>query len=197
MRGRLLREEDGFTLTEMLVTTLIMIVVLFALYSIFDMSLRVFSYGNASIEATDNARLGLAKMEREIRAAYPSENAHDPASGVNRNPTLFTSFGANQITFGNDRNGNRMVDAGELITYALSGSGPTYTLSRNSQPVVEYVEALNLTYLTSGGTTTANEPDIRVVRIRLDVRLPRGTLGTQRDVTRTIANDVALRNRGE
>ena len=65
MGRRFLKEESGFTLTEMLVTTMLMLLVLFALYSIFDMGLRVVGFGNASTEAADNARLGLAKMERE------------------------------------------------------------------------------------------------------------------------------------
>ena len=65
------KEEDGFTLSEVLVAMTMMIMVLFALYSIFDMSIRVFSFGNDKTEAVQNARLGLEKMEREIRAAYP------------------------------------------------------------------------------------------------------------------------------
>ena len=55
----------------MMITIVIMIVVFFALHSIFDMSLRVFSYGNNKAEAMENARLGLEKMEREIRQAEP------------------------------------------------------------------------------------------------------------------------------
>ena len=72
VKERFLKEERGFTLTEMMVTIMIMIVVFFALYSIFDMSLRVFSFGNNKVEAVENARLGLEKMEREIRAAIQS-----------------------------------------------------------------------------------------------------------------------------
>ncbi len=43
MRVRLLREEGGFALPEVLVTMMLMITVMFALYSAFDMSIRVFS----------------------------------------------------------------------------------------------------------------------------------------------------------
>ena len=46
VRKRVVGEEAGFTLTEVLVTMMIMLIVLFALYSIFDMSIRVFSFGN-------------------------------------------------------------------------------------------------------------------------------------------------------
>ena len=56
VRARFLKEERGFTLTEILVTIIIMIVVFFALYSIFDMSLRVFSFGNNKVEAVESAR---------------------------------------------------------------------------------------------------------------------------------------------
>src|SRR5215218_5451234 len=62
---RILRDEGGFTLPELLVTMVMMIVVLFALYSIFDMSIRVFSFGNDKTEAVENARLGMEKMARE------------------------------------------------------------------------------------------------------------------------------------
>ncbi len=51
-----------------------MIVVLSALYSVFDMSLRVFSFGNDKVEAVESARVGMEKMEREIRAAYPVDS---------------------------------------------------------------------------------------------------------------------------
>ena len=49
---------------------MIMIIVFFALFSIFDMSLRVFSFGNNKVEAVESARVGMEKMEREIRQAY-------------------------------------------------------------------------------------------------------------------------------
>ncbi len=58
MRGGLLSEEGGFTLPELMVTMVMMLTVLFALYSIFDMSIRVFSFGNHKVEAVENARLG-------------------------------------------------------------------------------------------------------------------------------------------
>jgi prepilin-type N-terminal cleavage/methylation domain-containing protein len=197
VRGRLLREERGFTLTEVMVTTLIMSIVLFALYSIFDMSLRVVGYGNAAVEATDEARLGLAKMERELRAAYPYNR-------TNGNTTLLTNYNAQQVTFGNDRNGNRRIvdamgvaDANEQITYTLGGVSPPYTLLRNSQPVVDHVQSLTLTYETRDGAAPLGESAIGLVNINLVIQVPKGTLGTQTPVTRTITTDVALRNRGD
>ena len=130
-RKRVVREEAGFTLTEMLVTILIMIVVLFALYSIFDMGLRVFSFGNDKVEATENARLGMEKMEREIRAAFPVDpvNNQDHVFFPSGSPAPATSNptppGQQSITFGNDLPSaagappNRMIEPEEAITYEL------------------------------------------------------------------------------
>ena len=193
MRERLLREESGFTLAEAMVTIMIMIAVMFALYSIFEMSLRVFSFGNDKTEAVENARLGLERMEREVRAAYP----YDKPNGNN---TLLTSWTSNSITFGNDLNGDRKIgSATEQITYGLSGGSPA-TLQRNGQPVVEFVQdvdgggALTFTYVDANGAPVANEADIRAVRIKLEVAVDRGI--QDQPVTQILETDVALRNRG-
>src|SRR3712207_1451521 len=166
---RYLVEERGFTLTEMMVTIMVMMVVLFALYSVFDMSMRVFSFGNDKVEAVENARLGLEKMEREIRAAYP---VYGP-TGVPRY-RFFSANGAtsappaamptaSQITFGNELGwpGNKSIQCPtggtcEYITYKLTddASGAACTTSPctlrrvntanasdTGQPVVEFVRA--------------------------------------------------------
>ncbi len=203
MTRRLLREEGGFTLTEMLVTMMMMLTVMFALYSIFDMSMRVFSFGNNKIEAVETARVGLDKMARELRAAYPVDM-------VNGKTNLFWNTGApttilpspppatGPITFGNDRNGNRRVydsatgvlDPGEQITYSLSGT----TLLRNGDPLADNVQALTLTYFDANGAAVTGSPtNIRVVHIKLVVNIP-GNEG-HGPVTQTLETDVALRNR--
>jgi prepilin-type N-terminal cleavage/methylation domain-containing protein len=200
VRGGLLREEGGFTLPELLVTMVMMLTVLFALYSIFDMSIRVFSFGNDKVEAVENARLGLEKMERELRAAYP----YDKLDGNN---TLLAARTPNSITFGNDLNGDREIDAAdepsEQITYNLSGGSPA-TLQRNSQPVVEFVSdvdgdgnALTFEYMDENeATVNAGDPetDISLVRIKLEVAVDRGI--HEEPVTQVLETDVALRNRG-
>ena len=208
--SRRLLKEDGFTLPEMLVTIMIMIVVLFALYSIFDMGLRVFSFGNNKVEATENARLGLEKMQREIRAAYPYDKSNtSPDTHLLDNMNAPDSY--RQITFANDLGaGNRRVDSStERITYSVSGT----TLQRSvgtgaPQPVVENLmpddpltsadeTGLKIEYLKKGDGTnlvaTASEPEVQVVRITLNVEVDAGIAGP---VEQTLTTDVALRNRG-
>lgn len=212
---RLLREEGGFTLVELMVTIMLMLTVLFALYSIFDMSLRVFSFGNDKTEAVENARLGVEKMEREIRAAYPQDKVADP------NTPLLTGWTANSIAFGNDLDGNRKVECPtpeatprcEKIAYRVyetPAGSDNYALGRDNssagnslRPVVEFVDrvsdsdtGLRFRYFESNGTTevvpgVGAESRIAIVRIELRVEVKRGPqAGTQ-----TLTTDVALSNR--
>ena len=189
---RVLREEGGFTLPEMLVTMMIMLVVMFALYSIFDMSLRVFSFGNDKTEAVENARLGLERMERELRAAYPYDKAGIGGAVDTKVIAGGIANPSNTITFGNDLDADRQITsdtATEQITYTLSGG----TLQRNSQAVVEYVRAggLSFEYLDKDGNPTTTEANVRRVQIRLEVEVKRGPqAGTQ-----ILTTDVTLRNR--
>ncbi len=196
VKERFLREERGFSLSEMLTTILIMVVVFFALHSIFTMSLRVYSFGNDKVEASENARLGLEKMEREIRQASPYDKT-DPDIDYLFPPG---GFAPDSITFGNDLNGDYTIDtATEEITYSV-GAGPPATLLRNGEPVVEFLqgEGLNLEYMDEAGNVldpVADEAAIHMVRIRLDVAVDRGI--QEEPVTQVLTTDVDLRNRGD
>ena len=194
--------QSGFTLPEMMITITIMIVVLFSLFSIFDTSIRVFSLGNDKVEAVENARLGLDRMARELRAAYPYDK-------INGQPHLFWSSGAPTAgampssagaTFGNDVNGNRKIDAGEQITYGLSAGTPAVLL-RNGEGVVEHVQdvnadgqALTFEYKTANGGPATSEAEISMVRIKLEIAVE-GT-GSSGPVRQVLETEVALRNRG-
>lgn len=192
---KLWRDERGFTLHELLVVMMIMLIVMFSLYSIFDMGIRVFGFGNDKVEAVENTRIGLDKMSREMRAAYPADR-------VNNNTNLFWSPGtpgsanmppaAGPITFGNDLNGNRRIDSGEQITYSLSGT----TLQRNGEAVTENVKSggLIFSYRNANLTPVTSEADIRVVRIKLEVSVNRNV--SRGPVTQILQTDVTLRNRG-
>ncbi len=221
-RERLVRDERGFTLPEMMVSIMIMIVVLFALYSIFDMSLRVFSFGNNKVEATESARVGLEKMEREIRQAYEyntgSSQNHlffttaSPTTALAVPPTTRTD-----LTFGNDLGGpdasDGVITCGspcEYITYKLTDdssgtiacTAAPCTLRRvntaNSadagQPVVENVAAngLSFTLLKSDSNAPANEGQVGAVLVSLDVAVDQG-IGNPG--TQELTTVIDLRNR--
>ncbi len=211
-----LRSEEGFTLPEMMVTMMVMITVLFALYGIFDMSIRVFSYGNDKVEAVENARLGLEKMSREIRAAYPYDKG-----AASPDTHLFESMGPLQITFANDLGaGDRFIDpATEQVTYyarstanaanACTAAAAPCTLYRTlgttgAQKLAEHlsyddretasadddIAGVKFEYLKRSGTSLVpanTDPEVEMVRITLAVR--KGT------ASQLLTTDVDLRNR--
>ena len=196
-RGRFLRDERGFTLTEMMVTIIIFTITLFALYSVFDMTAKIFMLGNNKAEAMENARQGLEKMEREIRQAYAFNRGADPPD-----THLLNAMNATQIEFGNDLDGSRIIECPnsngdcEIINYSLPNG--TSTLMRTSggdpQPVVEHVDNVAFTYFKADGVTqTTNEPDVALVRI--DVGITVDPPGPNKVATQELTTEVDLRNR--
>ena len=190
LKVRRLKDERGFSLPEMLVSIVIMTMVFFALYNIFDMSLRVFTLGNDKVEVVENARIGLGRMERELRGAFPYDKGN-PSSPDTR---LVRVMGATQVTFANDLGaGDRVIDpANEEITYTLNGSALQRAVgTRSPQPVAEHVTGLNIAYLKRSGTdlvTASSDPEVEVVRV---------TLVMNKDgVGQTLSTDVDLRSRG-
>jgi len=224
-RERFLKDERGFSLTEMLVTIIIMTVVLMALSSIFDMSIKVFSFGNNKVEATESARVGMEKMEREIRAAYPVDVKNGKAylffnaAGSTVNPPQAMPT-ANQITFGNERGaegaGNGKIDClsvanCEYITYKLSAPSnaapctlsPCSTLLRvkaadstgAGDPVVENVVPGGLTF------TYLKSDGATLATSESDVGVVLVSLdiavhpGTNNEGTQELTTAIGLRNR--
>ena len=173
-------DESGFTLAEVLVAMTMMVTVFFALYAIFDTSVRILRYSNDELEALESARLGLERMEREIRAAYP----HDGG-------TLIDNGGRYEISFRN------RPESGppRTITYSLSAGSSSYLL-RNGQRMagpLDGPEGVRFAYCATPAdcsSSMTDEPRTYLVRITLNARVPGET-----DATRTLATDVLLRNR--
>jgi prepilin-type N-terminal cleavage/methylation domain-containing protein len=196
-RARFLREERGFTLTEMMVTIVIFIVTLFALYSVFDMSVKVFMLGNNKAEAMGNARQGLETMEREIRQAY----ALNRGAG---NTQLLTAIEPTEIEFGNDLDGNGIIECPsevtcEIISYSLPDG--TSTLMRTSggapQPAVEHVDYVEFTYYSvdENGVTTETADESQVALVRIDLGITVDPPGPNNRATQELTTEVDLRNR--
>src|SRR5215211_2244797 len=192
-RRYLWKEETGFTLVEVLVSAMMMFGVLFALYAIFDVSVRAFGYGGDRLEAVGNARLALGKMEREIRAAYPYDLTSNPPRPAVPTPT--------RITFGNETGGDRSIDGSEVIGYYLSGHDLKRSKGGSAQTLVDSVptDGLRFTPCKSAddcppALAITDEAEITLLRIELAVEVRR----RGQDPTRqTLATDVYLRNRAE
>jgi type II secretory pathway pseudopilin PulG len=183
-RRCLCKQETGFTLVEVLVSAMMMFGVLFALYAIFDASVRAFGYGGDRLEAVGNARLALGRMEREIRAAYPYDLTSDPPRRYlfldPTDPTRPAVPTATRITFGNELKRSKGGSAQTLVD-SVPTDGLRFTPCRS---VDDCPPALAIT----------DEAEITLLRIELAVEVRR----RGQDPTRqTLATDVYLRNRAE
>src|SRR3712207_2771757 len=144
------REETGFTLVEVLVSAMMMFGVLFALYAIFDVSVRAFGYGGDRLEAVGNTRLALGRMEREIRAAHPYDLTSDPPRRYlfldPANPTTPAVPTPARIAFGNETGGDGRINGSEVIGYYLSGQDLKRSKGGSAQTLVDSVPAEGLRF---------------------------------------------------
>jgi type II secretory pathway component PulJ len=202
-RIRSWREVAGFTLVEVLVSSMMLFAVLFALYAIFDVSVRTFGYGRDRLESVENARLALGKMEREIRAAYPHDLTSTPPKrhlfSNPADPTKPAVPTATRVAFGNETGGDRTIGPTEVIGYYLSGHDLKRSKGGSVQTLVDSVPADGLRFTPCRAANDCpptlaitEESEIRLLRIELAVEVRRRA----QDPTRqTLATDVYLRNR--
>lgn len=197
-------EEAGFTLVEVLVSATMMFAVLFALYGIFDTSVRAFGYGGDKIEAVGDARLALSRMEREIRGAYPYDPTSDPPKRYlllnPLNPTTPAVPTATRIAFGNETGGDRRIGTSEVIGYYLNGHDLKRSKGGSVQTLVDSVATDGLRFIPCGSAddcppepAITDEAEVRIVRIELAVEVERRGEDPARQ---TLSTDVYLRNRG-
>jgi type II secretory pathway component PulJ len=196
-------EEAGFTLVEVLVSATMMFAVLFALYGIFDVSVRAFGYGGDRIEAVGDARLALARMEREIRGAYPYDPTSDPPRRYlllePLNPTKPAVPTATRIAFGNETGGDRRIGTSEVIGYYLGGHDLKRSKGTSVQTLVDSVATDGLRFIPCRSAddcppelAITNEAEVRIVRIELVVEVERRG---QDPARQKLTTDVYLRNR--
>jgi type II secretory pathway component PulJ len=196
--------EAGFTLVEVLVAATMMFAVLFALYAVFDVSVRAFGYGGDSVQAAGDARLAMARMEREIRAAYPYDLTTDPPERYllldPLDPTKPVVPTATRIAFGNETEGDRKIGASEVVGYYLSGHDLKRSKGGGVQTLLDSVatDGLRFTPCRTAvdcppAVAITDEAEVRLVRIELAVEVERRGEDPARQ---KLATDVYLRNRG-
>jgi type II secretory pathway component PulJ len=196
--------EAGFTLVEVLVAATMMFAVLFALYAVFDVSVRAYGYGGDRVEAVGNARLALGRMEREIRASYPYDQTTDPPRRYlfldPLDPTRPAVPTATRIAFGNETTGDRKIEPSEVIGYYLSGHDLKRSKGASAQTLLDSLatDGLRFTPCRSAddcppAVAVTDEAEIRLLRIELAVEVERRG---EDPASQRLATDVYLRNRG-
>ncbi|MEE9181224.1 MAG: prepilin-type N-terminal cleavage/methylation domain-containing protein [candidate division NC10 bacterium] len=195
-------DQKGFTLLEVLIASVIMVIVLFAVYVTYETSYATFNRGQNKLEVQQTARVAMEILAREIQTA-----GYDPSNAMNLLPTTAVQVAnANTLTIIADVDGDNVTDQ---VTYRLQGTqivrdfaswgGAAFPAAPPvSDQLADGVIALTFTYFD--GNDPNNEiaapvPAASLTAIRL-ITIGFTAQGTAADISDTLplTMDVRLRN---
>src|SRR4029434_8473811 len=143
-----LRDERGFTLTELLVVTAVLGLVLTGLVLVQQRGQEAYSFGAPRVEVQQNNRSALELMVRELRSAK----------------SVIAIPSASNLTF---------QDAdGVTKQYQLSGTTLNRTVDGTTTPLIGGVQTLSMSYFsawngaTNTGTSTTVPSSVKLIRIQ-------------------------------
>jgi len=176
-----LRDQRGFTLTELLVVAAVLGMILAAVVLVQQQGQQAYIFGSHRVEVQQNNRAALELMLRELRSA----------TSVTAVPS------ATNLTF-LDENGNTIQNqiSGALLNRTVTVAGTATTT-----PLIGGVQTLAMTYYsdwngaTNTGTTTTTPAQVKLIRLQLvtgtEDQVGSGSPGNQSATMETL---VRLRN---
>ncbi|MDO9230436.1 MAG: prepilin-type N-terminal cleavage/methylation domain-containing protein [Syntrophales bacterium] len=189
--GGLYAGPRGFTLVEMLIAMAVGMVVLGAMYGVFNIQSKTLGNQEEIVAMQQSVRAGMGMMAREIgMAGYDPCNVNSDSDSSNNFSGVTVNSTQLQIKAdldGNDPPGNnclspfRGIDASsqENIIYAIASDATTANpnnkkITRNigagAQSFVENVDAFTFEYLKSDGTPATASADVRQIKITITGR---------------------------
>jgi prepilin-type N-terminal cleavage/methylation domain-containing protein len=176
-----LRDQRGFTLTELLVVAAVLGMILAAVVLVQQQGQQAYIFGSHRVEVQQNNRAALELMLRELRSA----------TSVTAVPS------ATNLTF-LDENGNTIQYqiSGAILNRTVTVAGTTTTT-----PLIGGVQTLAMAYYsdwngaTNTGTTTTTPAQVKLIRLQLvtgtEDQVGSGSPGNQSATMETL---VRLRN---
>jgi len=167
---RLASPQDGYSLLELLIVTVILGVVIGALTTLFIRASNAEVDMNRRFQAQQAARVAIDKMRREIHCASQITPTGTSASITVTLPAQCPTAGGSQTN----------------ITYDVVGSGQRFQIRRNSVNLADYVSEQNAFNYTApvAGTSLG----------KLRVTLPINTTPTDTSKEWRLVADIVLRN---
>jgi prepilin-type N-terminal cleavage/methylation domain-containing protein len=213
--------ERGFSLTEVMVASLVMLLVMGALYTGLEQAEVFYESYESSMTLRQQARVTMATMAGELRAAgYEMGDATDPVSIAGSNELQFTGDidngsddgpcgaafegasggGAERITYSVD-DGNNLVRSIDCFDGSSWTTGvETATVLTGLQPDLDIFEYLDISGmvlpLDSGALSASLRADVRAVEINLVLQNAEQTVGAGNEIPQwfRIAQHVRLNN---
>lgn len=177
LRRAIRADQRGFTLTELLMVTTVLAVILAGVFIVQHQGQQAYLFGSHRIEVQQNGRSALELMSRELRSAR----------------SVTSLAGPTDLTF---------VDwAGGTVRYQLIGTTLNRTAGGTTAPLIGGVQSLAMICYsawdasTNSGTTTTTPASVKLVRLQLvaDTEDPTA-VGSPGDQRVTLESLVRLRN---
>jgi prepilin-type N-terminal cleavage/methylation domain-containing protein len=182
--------RKGLTMIEVLVSLTIFLVVLLAIYQLFDTSHATYESGTRKQDVQQQARLAMDEMVRALRmAGYVPENFDaDLTNDLTGTARIHVATANALAAFGSLEGGNQSTvhlfcQSGNTLLKKVSvdtAAAATYTCS-NADVLADNVTLLRFTYFAADGTQLAANLDGKTLGAAMDLA-PR----IQRDGVRTI-----------
>ena len=170
------------TLTELLVTLALVGVVSMAALGLLEQGQRAWATGAARAESQQSARVALARLVADVRAAGFGGDGFDAVAVAE----------PDRIVLQQDLDGDGAIaTTGERVTWRLAGSILRRDAGGGAQPVVNGVRGLQLRYLDARGIATSVPAEVRSVVVAL-ATAPDGASASP---TIDLSTRVRLRNR--
>lgn len=178
---RHLRDERGFTLAELMITTAVIGLIMAGIFVLQAGGEQAYLFGSNRVETQQNARVALDVITRELRSA-----------------TSITSLaGATNIAFvWKDE-----ADVTHTIQYALAGTTLNRTFDGATTPLIGGVRTLAMTYYsaydvsTGTYTQTTNVAQVKVIKISLQTGTENAVAtGSAGDARALMESTVTLRS---
>lgn len=165
----------GFALLEVLIAVTIFVIVLFAIYLIYEANQKTYARGEEKADLQQNARIAMETLVRELRMAGddPSGTAQYPI--VEIDTTNYAS-----ITFIADVDANgvsdkvkytRELDGGtglyNLYREVWAWTGSAWATNSTKASMAEKITGLTFSFYNASDTSTTNRLDVRRIGITM------------------------------
>jgi type IV pilus assembly protein PilW len=205
-----LRSQDGFTLTEMLVSMAVIGFILGGMLTLQLTGQETYLTGSNQVASQESGRIALQQMIAEIRGA-----GTDPQGVTSTSPppwTKITNASATAVTIQNDWDGSGTINnaitvsvngtlRGEQVLYQLNGTTlerREFGIDATPQIIIDGVDALAFTYFDVNNAAIAspstNAALISTIGITLRTRPPNQNVNTQGRTWVTMDDRVRIRN---
>ncbi len=194
---KVIKENSGFTLFELLVGLGVGAMFMVALVSLFTILTRSYTTQTTSANVQQAARVSLDYMTQNIRMAGFDPRRNAGAGIIEATPT--------RISFLLDRDSSGEIDDSEedmAYVYDSADQEIEEVLDASTdapvkQPFLDHVTDLSFAYLDSNGDDLGEDPDLNLIKtVDIFVTVERRSGREKRPVRRTYSARVICRNLG-